>query len=374
MAGTSEPDRTFKTHPPLLFWNAGWIRPEAQREIAERLKNPVESRIFESLPTPALPQSVLDCVCWIRRSDRLHPFFLFLAQWTPYEVGVAYEKAKTEFDGQFSPHTAFRSLSAGNNWAAVDFVNEFGPLELLDESEPRRSLTQVDLLDFGEFFPGEKEPPPKERGVWVDVEDFWEKHKRFTSVAKLWETRENHSNLVMALGELAYLSVYPPIGALRVGQSYSPANPFPWEDGKFLEWRRKANENVATQAVSEIIKKELDLQAHQMEIRWRCPDPRRLAFQLAPHPKSLWMAIWHLFARDTVEGIGWRICPHCSKVFYPKRKDSYFCESKYQKLHAANRWWSEHSEAELDKRRKERAQKGLTRRKTARNRRARGRK
>ena len=92
-----------------------------------------------------------------------------------------------------------------------------------------------------------------------------------------------------------------------------------------------------------------------MKSQWTCPDPHRLEFQIVPAAPSLWAAIWHLFARDTTEGLGWRVCPHCSKLFYPKRKDSYFCESRYQKLYAAGRWWEEHKESELASRRKKRA-------------------
>lgn len=95
-----------------------------------------------------------------------------------------------------------------------------------------------------------------------------------------------------------------------------------------------------------------------MQVRWTSTDHSSLTFKLVPQAKSLWMAIWHLFARDTTEGAGWRICPHCSKLFYPRRRDSYFCESKYQKLYAASRWWETHSEEELEKRRRERAKAG----------------
>jgi len=373
MAGTNKPDRTFKT--TLLFWHQGCVRPAGQRSIAKLFASPIESRIFESLPAPVLTQSTVDHVCWVRRYKRLQPFFLFVPCLQPYDVEDAYERAKAESECQYSPHTAFRSLSTGEVWEALDFVNEFGPLELLDESEPRRPLRQEDLLDLGEVIPGEEEPVPKERCVWVDVDDFWNKQKRFVAVAKLWESRESPQAMWLALSELATLSVYPQIGARRYGQESVFGSAFPWEDGKFHRWVRGANMERLMAASAEILKAELNLQAHEMRIQWTCSEPsRQQEFRIVPTAPALWPAIWHLLARDTSEGLGWRVCPHCSKLFYPKRKDSYFCKSKYQKLHAANRWWNEHSAEELDKRRKERAITRPTRKKTAGNRRAKGRK
>jgi hypothetical protein len=265
-------------------------------------------------------------------------------------VEGAYEQAKAEADPQFSPHGAFRHLSTEDKWAAaIDFINEFGPLELLDEAQPsRKRLELIDLLEFG---PEDEDDDINERPVWVDLEDFWEKHRRFVLVAKLWEARESRVAMVSALSELAWLPVYPPIGAWRKGERFSPVSAFPWENGKFEEWRiRKPNQKQLRDTSAEIIKAELNLWAHEMKVQWTCPDTARLGFRIVPSADSLWSAIWHLFARDTSEGLGWRVCPHCLKLFYPKRKDSFFCESKYQKLFAANRWWHEHQEDELAKR------------------------
>jgi len=354
-------DRTFKT--PLLLWHKGQIRPAAQREIARLLEKPIESRIFDALPTPTLTESPVDHVCWVRRWDRCKPFFLFVPDWRPYRVEDAYEEARTQSDGQYSPHTAFRSVSHVSVVDAIDFVNEFGPLELLDESPAsRQPLRPEDLLDFDDVLSGD----PRERCVWVDVEDFWQKHRRFCTVVRLWELRESPKAMLSALSEVAALSVYPDIGARREGESYTPSSIFPWKDGYFNEWVRKAKDKQLMDASAEIIKSELSLNTDRMRLSWRCPSPSQLQFQLVPYATSLWSAIWHLFARDTSQGLGWRICRHCSKLFYPKRKDSYFCESRYQKLHAASQWWHEHKETELEKRRKERTMRSTARKQTAR--------
>jgi hypothetical protein len=350
MTAIARPDRTFKT--TLLWWFKGLDDRATQRKIARLLENPVESRIFAALPTPT-PATAMDRVCWVQSRHKLKPHFLFIPRLVLYDVEAAYEQAKAEADVTFSPHTAFRSLNSGNEWAAIDFVNEFGPLDLLDEQQPRRRLEREDLSEVG----SEEENDIQERCVWVDIDDFWDKHRRFATVAKLWELRESYHKLVYALSELSGLGVNPPVGVRRHGQSYSLASGLPWGDCEFRQWFRKANPKRAAvaAAAADIIKRELNLHCYEMNSQWTCLNPNRLEFRIVPTATSLWTAIWHLFARDTSEGLGWRVCPHCSKLFYPKRKDSYFCESKYQKRFASRRWWEEHKESELANRRKERA-------------------
>jgi hypothetical protein len=60
-------------------------------------------------------------------------------------------------------------------------------------------------------------------------------------------------------------------------------------------------------------------------------------FQLTLKANSLWAAMWELFARDTV-GLGWRVCVHCGRLFYPPRKDRYFCTSELQQLYSKRNW------------------------------------
>jgi hypothetical protein len=347
MTSSTKSDRTFKTS--LLWWFKGLDDPAAQREVARLLENPLKSRIFAALPTPTAAAAA-ERVCWVESRRKLKPYFLFVPRLALYNVEAAYEQAKAEADVTYSPHTAFRSLKSGNEWA-VDFVNEFGPLELLDERQPRQRLEREDLIDFG----SEEDDDIKERCVWVDIDDFWDRHRRFVSVTKLWEFRGSYEKLVYALSELVGLRVDPQIGVWRHGSGYSIASGLPWRDGEFSQWVRKTNSKRTAAAAADIIKRELNLHCHEMKSQWTCSDPHRLGFRIVPTATSLWAAIWHLFARDTSEGLGWRVCPHCSRLFYPKRKDSYFCESKYQKLHAGKRWWEEHKESELANRRNERA-------------------
>ncbi len=270
---------------------------------------------------------------------------------------AAYEQAKAASDGQYSPHTAFIRLNPDDNWSAIDFLNEFGPLELFDFDADGRLRQQLALKDLI-IVPRSQEGigfDVKTRCVWVNLEEFWEKHRRFIAIAKLWEARESCENVISVLSEIQSLSVYPRIGAWRDDRRFSIGSVVPWETTSFHEWVLKANAKQVMAAAAEIIEAELELHTYVMRGRWTCPEPSRLAFRLVPQTDSLWSAMWHLFARDTTEGLGWRVCPHCSKLFYPKRKDSYFCEPKYQKLHATNNWWKEHKEVELAHRRDARA-------------------
>jgi hypothetical protein len=349
MTARAKSDRTFKT--TLLSWFKGSDSRATQREIAGLLENPMERRIFEGLPIP-MATTLQERVCWIQSELAPKPHFLFVPRVIPYSVEAAYEQAKVEADVAYSPHTAFLNLSSEKEWAAIDFVNEFGPLDLLDEQQPRLRLEKEEMIEIDV-----EEDSVKVRHVWVDINDFWEKHRRFVAIAKLWELRGDYEGLVLALSKLASLKVHPPVGVWRHGQNYSIANGLPWRVGEFGQWLRKANRERVASAAAEIIKRELDLHCYGMKSQWVCADPQRFQFRIVPSAASLWEAIWHLFARDTTEGLGWRVCPHCSKLFYPKRKDSYFCESKYQKLYSASRWWEQHKQAELANRRKKRAEK-----------------
>lgn len=371
MVAQHRPDRTFKTS--LLPWWKGNDSVKTLREMASLLDSPpIQSRLFSSLPTPtpavtltsarirvrgefprsrttSAPEiSNLERVCWLQIREQLIPHFLFVP-WDCYDIDAQYEKAKSEFDPYYSPHGSFRKLGSNNTLEVLDFVKEFGPLELLNEEQSRQELES--LIAQG----------PEEislRSVWVNLGDFRLKHRRFSTVAKLLEARETPAEIVSALAEVAKLKVNPPIGAVRDGGRYlgweylSPTPPW-YED--FEQWAGEASQEQIMDAAVDIIRRELNLNADGLKVVWQCQDPSRLEFRIQPRASSLWSAIWYLFGRDTTEGIGWRVCPHCSKLFYPKRKDSYFCESKYQKLHAANRWWNQHSGEELDKRRKERA-------------------
>src|SRR5271167_689805 len=135
--------------------------------------------------------------------------------------------------------------------------------------------------------------------MWVDVDDFWNKQRRFVAVTKLWESRESPQVIRSALSELATLSINPPIGARRYGQEFYSWNAFPSEDGSFHKWARKAEDKQLMEAAAEIIARELDLNTDRMRLSWVCRDPSRLQFYLVPYATSLWSAIWHLFARDT---------------------------------------------------------------------------
>jgi integrase len=45
-----------------------------------------------------------------------------------------------------------------------------------------------------------------------------------------------------------------------------------------------------------------------------------------PNDLTLWHCLWFMFALD-VQGIGWRRCPHCNKLFKPPRKDRIYCHT-----------------------------------------------
>jgi hypothetical protein len=67
-------------------------------------------------------------------------------------------------------------------------------------------------------------------------------------------------------------------------------------------------------------------------------DKGRMAMSLILLPHSLWAACWQLFGHDTLSSKVARNCPHCTKLFYPKRKEQIYCTSQQQQLFAKRRW------------------------------------
>lgn len=45
----------------------------------------------------------------------------------PYDVGLAWERARSKGDPLLAPHGMFRSLAPGDNWHAKEFLETFGP-------------------------------------------------------------------------------------------------------------------------------------------------------------------------------------------------------------------------------------------------------
>jgi hypothetical protein len=250
-----------------------------------------------------------------------------LRRGTAYHILEAHRLAHAQHDPLLSPHGFFRALPAGRNTAAIEFVEQFGPLDWpVNEGQP----------------------------LFV-LRDFWSKHLRYVSVVRLWETRANESQLRSAFSDLC--KNLERIQLAEGWQSFADAPELSndWEDlgvvplcplggTRWLPWTR-ANQtferwldDVVFEDLREgaihIFHGELNVHLVGREPRWmrmNLDDPTiPVSFRLSFDGGNLWQKIWELTGLDTAQVQSWRMCPACNVLFYPKRSDQYYCRSEEQ--------------------------------------------
>lgn len=249
-----------------------------------------------------------------------------------YDPDVAYEAARANLDASQSPHTAFRALESGDYLGAVEFLQRFGPLSL---EEPSR-LPEAAFLWESNL-------------RWLNLDHFWARHRRYVAIAKLWEAclgigpiniSRAWADLVDALDEINRfgLVLLDPAKDPRIeGWADFPGTV---DRKKFRDWlKRPGNVGPSREIALTTVEAEINRHAAADCRPWwhRIEKDRKPAFALSLRTMSLWGAIWQFFARDTL-GLGWRVCPHCNRVFYPPRKDRFFCTTELQQLHSKRQW------------------------------------
>ena len=130
------------------------------------------------------------------------------------------------------------------------------------------------------------------------------------------------------------------------------------EEPAFDEWLQAADPKTLRKEAIDIVQNELNAHLAAYWPRWQALDGgTRPRFGLATSGGSLWTELWYLFALDTSVKYGWRICrEHLDKVFYPPRKDRYYCTPEEQQQYSRIRWWNLHKQEQL-RRRKETRQR-----------------
>jgi len=235
-----------------------------------------------------------------------------------YSLREQYDFAHSKRKVNLAPHGFFRQLAPGNNCHAREFLYRFGPLK----------------LDAGARIYGHG------KHLTVDLEEFWRLHLRFRLIANLWESLHDKSSLIQALLDIQNRRDQAhedfPLG---VELSPPPATTwreyrFPWqlEQQPPTEWLQKADfEQLRTIALY-ILNLELNIHTLRSRIIWqRGWEPSGERFRPARWVDSLWSAIWESFGMD-ISGTAWRRCPHCQQLFYPKRRDQYYCSPRQQAL------------------------------------------
>ena len=78
----------------------------------------------------------------------------------------------------------------------------------------------------------------------------------------------------------------------------------------------------------------LELNSHMRgrHIVWqRSWEPRKEGWRPVVWTESLWSAMWEFWGWDTASA-SWRRCPHCQRLFYPKRRDQFYCTPRQPAL------------------------------------------
>jgi hypothetical protein len=256
-----------------------------------------------------------------------------LRRGTPYSVPEAHRRAQALHDPLLAPHGFFRALPSKQNSAAIEFVEEFGPLDwpVIDESPA------------------------------LVLQDFWLKHLRYVTVIKLWESRDHEDQLRSAfsalyenLGQIHFAEGWQqfedvppgvsdgcwagvvPLYPLGSTSSSRKRHLLPWEkdDLTFESWLGSTVFEELHETAINIFHGELNVHLVGREPRWlrmNVDDPAQpLSFQLSFGGGNLWQMIWELTGLDTAQGRSWRICPACNVFFYPKRSDQDYCRSEEQ--------------------------------------------
>jgi len=231
-------------------------------------------------------------------------------KWEIYDARQAYERAQRKHDPLLSPHGFFRRLIHGSDAHAKEFFEKFGPLEGGPMPDRRRPVHG--LVEFNLGF-------------------FWRRHLRFCLVARLWESRNDKKGLAAAWHEVA--ENRDKVSAQNdslLGDSWMA----PWDLSrtKFDDWVNCANFATLRSHAIWLVQRELNIHSKDSEVIWeRGWEPTGERFRPTIRPRSLRAMIWEFFGLDTAS-IPWRRCPHCQRLFYPKRRDQFYCTSRQQGL------------------------------------------
>lgn len=244
-----------------------------------------------------------------------------------YDIRTAYDRAVKKGDPYLSPHGLFRRLQPGDNFHAVEFFEKFGPLThpwSLGEIPIKKGM---DFLENVRHFMGKQLPGhvPLTRPrikfnelidtVRVDLKEFWAMHAEFRIIAQLYESRHDKKSLAWAWRE--FFQHRP--------RDWAVPGPGYLDHLERSGFRYQRGEALACV--------ELALNHHMADcrLRWEPADRLRESWRLSVTMDSLWSVIWELFASDAAR-VPWRLCPHCQRVFYPPRRDRFYCTTRQQTL------------------------------------------
>lgn len=213
-------------------------------------------------------------------------YLVLSGPWEEYEPHKLRERALLRKNPLISPHGFFRSLATDNAGHAIEFAKKFGPLGDL--------------------------PGPRHGSVRFGLAWFWAQQLRFQLISNLWESRNDPKQLESAWKDIAKHRCQ--------AEWWQGPLQLPWDSADIPSKRREA--------VFTLVRGELDLHTAGRTTTWVRYDG---GFKPMLKAKGLLFMIWEFFGLDTAT-TEWRRCPHCQRLFYPKRRDQFYCTPRQQAL------------------------------------------
>lgn len=238
-----------------------------------------------------------------------------------YDLQDAYEAGQAKRRLDLTPHGFFLQLAPENRGHAKEFLQKFGPLK----------LNLGDRSVGNGFHAG------------VNLDEFWSMHLRFRLVTELWDSLHHRDALSQAFVKISQnrerashhqefiLATEPsPPPAITV-RTYK----FPWEQSRqpVEKWLRTVKLADLRRDALYVVNIELNIHARAFRLIWgRGWEASATKFRPVIWLDSLWAAMWQFWGMDTNAGLTARRCPHCQKLFYPKRRDQFYCTPRQQGL------------------------------------------
>jgi hypothetical protein len=130
-----------------------------------------------------------------------------------------------------------------------------------------------------------------------------------------------------------------PVGIPKVFRRASRL-PLAYDQRRFADWIGSASDAEVKEAAIGVVQRELVGQL-QNRLPWWIRTGPDLRFELTLLRGTLWHIMWEMLAWDTSSRTSWRICPHCGKLFYPPRRDRFYCTSRQQVLASKRQYAAE---------------------------------
>ena len=296
-----------------------------------------------------------------------------------YSFAEVYAEAQLKKDPYVSPHGTFRGLAMGNRWHAIRFLEEFGPLTANPREMGKGKIIRVELTDFWEqqrrfslvakLYQNRDDPKALRTAIdeyldffptvaWTDnqyrelVQGFLAAKERLRTElagldarARSLDLEDLEESIRVSAADAASFGLAPKtmrnLRRIAVARDlaealHQPEKSLVTETTKMAftldpeHVRHRLAEGDDTRSIALwFVQKEIQYGTRGIRFSWSHADGDD-RFYPSIHFDSLLSAIWDQFARDTNQRLQPRICPNDGNLFYPRRRDQFYCTSQEQ--------------------------------------------